>query len=142
MNNERPAPKQYETWLIQLLRLRFEQANFKVEDHLKVGELPLEIDMIVITPSEGKSPDFSKLPPLYHYFRRYNVMELKTEADRLEISDLLKLHAYGWLYMMKKSLRKVADMTVTALVHHLTPSVVEALPELGYTSIGKGLFRR
>lgn len=53
MNNERPAPKQYEAWLIQLLRLRFEQANFKVEDHLKVGELSLEIDMIVITPSEA-----------------------------------------------------------------------------------------
>lgn len=49
--------------------------------------------MIVITPSEGMLPDLSKLPPLYHYFRRYNVMELKTEADRLEISDLLKLHA-------------------------------------------------
>lgn len=142
MSNERPAPKQYEAWLIQLLRLRFEQANFKVEDHLKVGELPLEIDMIVITPSEGMSPDFSKLPPLYHYFRRYNVMELKTEADRLEISDLLKLHAYGWLYMMKNNLRKVADMTVTALVHHLTPTVVEALPELGYKPTGKGIFRR
>lgn len=85
MSNDRPAPKQYEAWLIQLLRLRFEQANFKVEDHLKVGELPLEIDMIVITPGEGMSPDFSKLPPLYHYFRQYNVMELKTEADRLEI---------------------------------------------------------
>ncbi len=107
MSNDRPAPKQYEAWLIQLLRLRFEQANFKVEDHLKVGELPLEIDMIVITPSEGMLPDLSKLPSLYHYFRRYNVMELKTEADRLEISDLLKLHAYGWLYMMKKDLRKL-----------------------------------
>jgi hypothetical protein len=142
MNSERPAPKQYEAWLIQLLRLRFEQANFKVEDHLKVGELPLEIDMIVITASEGMQPDFSKLPPLYHYFRRYNVMELKTEADRLEISDLLKLHAYGWLYMMKNNLRKVADMTLTALVHHLNPTVVEALPELGYKPVGKGIFQR
>ncbi len=142
MSNDRPAPKQYEAWLIQLLRLRFEQANFKVEDHLKVGELPLEIDMIVITPSEGMAPDFSKLPPLYHYFRRYNVMELKTEADRLEIADLLKLQAYGWLYMMKNNLRKVTDMTLTALVHHLNPTVVEALPELGYKPMSKGIFQR
>lgn len=44
--------------------------------------------------------------------------------------------------MMKNNLRKVADMTVTALVHHLTPTVVEALPELGYKPTGEGIFQR
>ncbi len=82
MSNERPAPKQYEARLIQLLRLRFEQAKFKVEDHLKVGELPLEIDMIVVTPEEEMLPDISKLPPLFHYFRRYNVMVKQETIDR------------------------------------------------------------
>ncbi len=44
--------------------------------------------------------------------------------------------------MMKNNLRKVADMTVTALVHHLTPTVVEALPELGYKPMSKGILQR
>lgn len=44
--------------------------------------------------------------------------------------------------MMKNNLRKVADMTLTALVHHLNPTVIEALPELGYKPKGKGIFQR
>jgi len=142
MSNDRAAPNQYETWLIQLLRRLFELAKFNVEDHFSVGELPLKIDMIVITSSEEPPSDFSELPPLFHYFRRYNVMELKTEADPLRIADLLKLQAYGWLYMMKEGLRNVAEMTLTALVHHLPSGVVKALPELGYKPIENGMFRR
>jgi hypothetical protein len=114
MSNDRPAPKQHEAWLIQLLRRLFERARFKVEDHKKVGELPLEIDMIVISAGEEAPPSLSELPPLFQYFRRHNVMELKTEKDRLEIADLLKLQAYAWLYM---------------------------LPVLGYKQIGKDIYR-
>jgi len=141
MSNDRPSPKQYEAWLIQLLRQLFERANFKVEDHKKVGELPLEIDMIVISTGAEKPPNFAELPPLFHYFRQHNVMELKTEKDRLEIADLLKLHAYGWLYMMKESLINVAEITLTALVHHLNPVVLQALPTLGYKQIRKDVYR-
>lgn len=143
MSNDRPAPKQYEARLIQLLRRRFEQAKFKVEDHLKVGELPLEIDVIVITPNDEAPPaNFSELPELFHYFRRYNVMEVKTEGDRLEPKDLLKLQAYGWLYMEKQGIYDVADLTLTALVHHLSAEVLEILPKLGYRQIEKDIFRR
>jgi len=141
MSNDRPSPKQYEAWLIQLLRQLFERANFKVEDHKKVGELPLEIDMIVISTGAEKPPNFAELPPLFHYFRQHNVMELKTEKDRLEIADLLKLHAYGWLYMAKESLANVAEVTLTALVHHLNPAILQALPTLGYRQVSKDVFR-
>jgi hypothetical protein len=99
MSNERPAPKQYETWLKQLLQQRFEQARFKVEKELAVGELPLRIDMIAC---DEASAEFSELPEIFRYFRRYNVMQLKSEADDLAAEDLLKLHAYGWLYMEQK----------------------------------------
>lgn len=141
MSNDRPPPKQHEAWLIQLLRRLFEQAKFKVEDHKKVGELPLEIDMIVISPDEEPSPNFSELPPLFQYFRQHNVMELKTEKDRLEIADLLKLQAYAWLYMAKQGIFNVAEVTCTALVHNLSPTVLEALPVLGYKQIGKDIYR-
>ncbi|GEM_PF-2117451 len=142
MSNDRPAHKQYEARLIQLLRRRFEQLKFKFEDHLKVGELPLEIDVIVITPDEKTPPNFSELPELFNYFRRYNVMEVKTEGDRLEPKDLLKLQAYGWLYMEKQEIYNLADMTLTALVHHLGAEVMEILPKLGYRPITKDIFRR
>jgi hypothetical protein len=141
MSNDRPAPKQHEAWLIQLLRRLFELANFKVEDHKKVGELPLEIDMIVISPDEEAPPNFSELPPLFRYFRQYNVMELKTEKDRLEITDLLKLQAYAWLYMAEQGIFNVAEVTCTALVHQLSRTVLEALPILGYKQIGKDIYR-
>jgi len=142
MSNDRPAPKQYEARLIQLLRRRFEQAKFKVEDHLKVGELPLEIDVIVITPEDAAPANVTKLPVLFQYFRRYNVMEIKTEGDRLEPKDLLKLQAYGWLYMAKQGIYNAADVTLTALVHHLSAEVAELLPVLGYREIEKNIFRR
>jgi hypothetical protein len=141
MSNDRPAPKQHEAWLIQLLRRLFERARFKVEDHKKVGELPLEIDMIVISAGEEAPPSLSELPPLFQYFRRHNVMELKTEKDRLEIADLLKLQAYAWLYMAKQGIFNVAEVTCTALVHQLSPTVLEALPVLGYKQIGKDIYR-
>jgi hypothetical protein len=141
MSNGRPPPKQHEAWLIQLLRRLFERAKFKVEDHKKVGELPLEIDMIVISAGEEAPPNFSELPLLFQYFRQHNVMELKTEKDRLEIADLLKLQAYGWLYMAKQGIFNVAEVTCTALVHHFSPTVLEALPVLGYEQIEKDIYR-
>jgi hypothetical protein len=71
MGNDRSSPKQHEAWLIQLLRRLFERAKFKVEDHKKVGALPLEIDMIVISAGAETPPNFSELPPLFHYFRQH-----------------------------------------------------------------------
>ncbi len=141
MSNDRPPPKQHEAWLIQLLRRLFERAKFKVEDHKKVGELPLEIDMVVISAGEEAPPNFSELPPLFQYFRQHNVMELKTEKDRLEIADLLKLQAYAWLYMAKQGIFNVAEVTCTALVPQLSPMILEALSVLGYKQIGKDIYR-
>lgn len=131
MNEERADYKHYEARLIQLLRWRFEKANFKVEDHHKVGVLPLEIDLIVAATDE-RIPDFSKLPKLFHYFRRHNIMELKTERDRLEREDLLKLQAYGWLYMVKHDVPRVPHVTLTALAHHVAPKLRAAMPDLGF----------
>jgi hypothetical protein len=44
IRKRRRGYKQYEARLIQLLRRRFKKANLKVDDHLKVGKLPLEIE--------------------------------------------------------------------------------------------------
>jgi len=84
--------------LIQLLRRRFEEAQLKVEDHFAVGELPMEIDLI----ASFERGEVANVPPLFHYFRRHNVIEIKTEADPLKIGDLQKLQAYAWHYMEKE----------------------------------------
>jgi hypothetical protein len=91
MVRKRRGYKQYEACLIQLLRWRFEKAKLNVEDHLKVGKLPLEIDLIANRRTVGKIKSSSSLPRLFEYFKRYNVMELKTEQDPLTLGDLLKL---------------------------------------------------
>lgn len=82
------------------------------------------------------------LPPLFRYFQRFNIMELKTEKDRLEPGDLLKLQAYGWLYMAKHSIYSIAEVTLSAVVHHLSAAVFSVLPALGYKLIEPGIFRR
>jgi len=137
MSSERPAPKQYETWLKQLVQQRFEQASFKVEKELAVGGLPLRIDMIA---RDEAAADFSALPEIFRHFRRYNVIELKSEADDLTAADLLKLHAYGWLYMESNRIYTIREVTLTALVHHLTPAVLNVLPALGYVPLEKGIY--
>ncbi len=89
----------YEARLIQLLRRRFEAANWKVDDHLKVGKLPLEIDLVAYDPSRDAP---APLPKLFEYFKQHNVIEVKTEEDPLKLEDLLKLQGYAWLYLAKK----------------------------------------
>ncbi|MCI0694325.1 hypothetical protein L0337_20245 [candidate division KSB1 bacterium] len=142
MGTERQSPKPFEARLIQLLRWRFEQSNLGVIDHLKVGDLPLEIDVVVTSPEREWIPDFDKFPRLFDYFRKYNIMEVKTEQDRLEIEDLPKLLAYGWLYVARNSIVEFSEVTVTALVHHLTSGIEKALPKMGFKPIVQGIYRR
>ncbi len=142
MSTDRPAYKPFEARLIQLLRRRFEKSAFSVEDHLKVGDLPLEIDVVVVSPKPGWTPDFAQFPRLFDYFRHHNVIEVKTEQDRLEVEDLPKLLAYGWQYMAKKRLDDVSAVTLTALVHHLTSGVEKVLPKFGFKPLEQGIYRR
>ncbi len=142
MSPKRASRKQFEARLIQLLKRRFEKSKLKVFDHVKVGKLPLEIDVVAVSPGQGWKPDFTKFPALFSYFRRYNLMEVKTERDNLKMEDLPKLFAYAWLYVAKKRLPNVHNVTVTALVHHLTPGVEKALRGFSFEPLAKGIYRR
>ena len=95
------------------------------------------------------SPDFDKFPKLFDYFRRYNIIEVKTEQDRFTIEDVPKLMAYGWHYMAKKweeidkdGRSNVSDVTVTALVHHLPAATLAALPRFDFKPKSKGIYWR
>lgn len=69
-------------------------------------------------------------------------MEIKTAQDRLKIEDLSKLLAYGWLYMARQHLANVSDVTVTALVHHLTSGVKKELRRFGFKPKAHGIYWR
>jgi hypothetical protein len=142
MSQERQAYKQYEAGMIQLLRWRFEKSNLRVEDHLKVGELPLEIDLVVKVMEPEWIPDFSKFPKIFGYFQQHTIIEVKSEQDEFEVADLPKLLAYGWHYMAKHGLENVPEVTLTALVHHLAPKTQEALQKFGFKLQEPGVFRR
>jgi len=149
MTTDRPVPKPYEARLIQLLEWRLKKSDFTIEDHYKVGELPLEIDVLAISPAPDWIPDFDKFPKLFDYFRRYNIMEVKTEQDRFEIEDVPKLLAYGWHYLAKKweeidkdGRASASDVTVTALVHHLPAATLAALPKFDFRHKSKGVYWR
>lgn len=142
MNEERQEYKPFEARLIQLLRQRFEESNLKVEDHIKVGDLPLEIDLVVMIPHPDWEPDFDKFPKLFDYFRHHNIIEVKTEQDRMEVEDLQKLLAYGWLYMIRHRIPSPDETTLTALVHHLPTATRNILPRYGFQFIAPGIYRR
>jgi len=141
MAGKRRGNKQFEARQIQLLRWRFEKARHEVDDHFKVGKLPLEIDLIVIRRARKKKRASARVPRLFAYFKRYNVMEIKTARNPLVRGDLLKLQAYAWLYMQKRAIYSVTEITATAVVHHLTLALQKALPALGYRPVSPGIFR-
>lgn len=139
MKRKRAKPNQYEARLIQLLRQRFEKARLKVLAHLKVGKLPLEIDMIVR--ARDQQANRAKLPKLFRYFRQHNVIEIKTEQTPLKISDLLKVQAYAWLYMEQHRVYQAEHVTATVIAHHLPAAVRAALPALKYRRVRKGVYK-
>jgi len=139
VRKRRRGYKQYEARLIQLLRWLFKKANLNVDDHLKIGRLPLEIDLIVRRKTQKEIK--TSLPRLFRYFRRYNVLELKTEQTPVTPGDLLKLQAYAWLYMEKHEIYSIAEVTATIIAHHVPPAVRRALPALGYKRLRKGIFK-
>jgi len=111
MARKRRGNKQFEARQLQLLRWRFEKAQHEVDDHFKVGKLPLEIDLIVIRRARQKKRASARIPRLFAYFKRYNVMEIKTARNPLKLGDLLKLQAYAWLYMQKRKIYSIAEIT-------------------------------
>ncbi len=141
MPRKRAKRNEYEARLIQLLKRRFEQARLKVQDHLKVGKLPLEIDMLVRFGGERSRLNTARLPKLFRYFRQHNVLEIKTEQTPLRVSDLLKLQAYTWLYMEQRQVHEVEQVTATVIAHHLPATVRVALPALKYRRVHKGVYK-
>ncbi len=141
MTRKRAKRNQYEARLIQLLKRRFEQARLKVQDHLKVGRLPLEIDMLVRSRRMRSNAIPARLPKLFRYFRQHNVLEIKTEQTPLKVGDLLKLQAYTWLYMEQRQVHEVEQVTATVIAHHLPASVRAALPALKYRRMRKGVYK-
>ncbi|NUO81583.1 hypothetical protein HUU05_16050 [candidate division KSB1 bacterium] len=141
MTRKRAKPNQFEARLIQLLKRRFEQARLTVQDHLKVGKLPLEIDMLVRSSRAQLHASSARLPKLFRYFRRHNVLEIKTEQTPLKVSDLLKLHAYTWLYMEQRQIYEVAQVTATVIAHHLPAQVRAKLRALKYHRVSKGVYK-
>ncbi len=138
MARKRAKRNQYEARLIQLLKRRFEQARLTVQDYLKVGKLPLEIDMLV---RSKRTRANARLPKLFRYFQQHNVLEIKTEQTPLKIGDLLKLQAYTWLYMEREQVYDAEQVTATMIAHHLPAQVRAALPALKYHRVSKGVYK-
>ncbi len=76
----------------------------EIAEDIKVGKLPLEIDLIV------RITDMSRISSIgfYPIFKVYQldgrniiIVEYKSGSDRLEYRDLSKIHAYRYLYMYK-----------------------------------------
>jgi hypothetical protein len=139
MRKKRAAYEPHEEWIIQALKRIFKALAIRADDHHKIGKLPLEIDLVAVV---GNKKALAKLPALFRYFQRYNIIEIKSEKTRFKVVDLQKLQAYGWHYMMKHAVESPKEVTLTALVHHLPRAVLKVLPEYDFEPAGKGIFCR
>jgi len=115
--------------------------NSKNQNRRPADVLSVEFEMVAVVDPKNGVPDFSQLPPLFHYFRRYNLIKLKVDDDnQLESKDLPELLASGWFYMAKNGISDPKEVTLTVLIRHLTPKILAALSEHGFKRKRRGVF--
>ena len=92
----------YHFYLSLLLEYRLQDFDYNVEPMVKVGKLPLEVDIIIIKRQQKKiKKEFDKLDFIFNLLSNYNLIEFKGPTDTLTRQDYLHLTAVTDLYRIK-----------------------------------------
>lgn len=92
----------YHFYLSYLLEYLLKDHGYEVEPLVKVGTLPLEVDIIIIKRYSKKAKtEFNKLDFLFRLLRDFNLIEFKGPTDTLGWQDYLHLTAMTDLYRIK-----------------------------------------
>lgn len=92
----------YHFYLSFLLKYLLQDHGFEVEPLVKVGSLPLEVDIIIIRRQKKQKPkEFNQLDFLFRLLSDYNLIEFKGPTDILHWHDYLHLIAMAELYRIK-----------------------------------------
>jgi len=86
----------WDAFFKNLVKSELINANLKVEPDVKVGKLPLIIDLVIIK----EKPDIRSrtLTIITKRLKKYNIFEFKSARDKQKESDIPKLTGYCGLY--------------------------------------------
>ena len=138
-NNEtrRYRPDSIFKWI---MNRRFTRLGIQIQTQVEVGYLPLTID-VVIVPRDETEQQKVKLEIALPDVGPHNLIEFKSENDRLTISDLQIIVARANLYMSQNNLI-APDLTVTIICAGTPKKVLSHYPShIKFESIGGGYYR-
>ena len=100
----------YHLYLSILLEYLLKDHGYEVEPLVKVGTLPLEVDIIIIKHQKKKRKDFAQLDFFFRLLMDFNLIEFKGPTDTLKWQDYSHLMAMAELYRMKIDHPAISDV--------------------------------
>jgi len=102
MEQEPKVYTAYHFYLSLLLEYLLKDYGYEVEPLVRVGTLPLEVDIIIIKrQTKKKKKEFAQLDFLFRLLTDYNLIEFKGPTDTLAWQDYAHLLAMTELYRIK-----------------------------------------
>ncbi len=89
-----------------------EKIGLTVQSEVEVSHLPLTIDVVVLLKDAAERANLLAVEPICQYFRSHNLIEFKSQADRLDEWDYSRIHARASIYLSDKRVPK-DELTLT-----------------------------
>ena len=136
-NTRRYAPDSIFKWIMDL---QFSRLGIQILTQVEVGHLPRTIDVVFVPPSETLRKR-AQLKTALSPVRSHNLIEFKSENDRLTIFDLQLIEARAKLYMNQNRILS-RDVTITIICARTPRKVLHDYPEdIEFESLGGGYYR-
>ena len=125
---------------VQLLQATLPAWGLEVLDKLKLGELPLEADLVIIT--RHKRSSRWKKHPLWQYLSPHNLIEFKSIHDPVTFGDFELVVAYTLLYRVKYKLSYRQKLSSWLIIPYIPKALKKALEhyQLPLTVVSEGIW--
>jgi len=122
----------YHLYFSLLLEYLLKDHGYDVEPLVKVGKLPLEVDIIIIKRRQkSRINDFVQLDFLFQRLSDFNLIEFKGPTDTLTWKDYLHLTAVTDLYRIKIDHREKDDVRLFTIASTIPYDYRDFLSENG-----------
>jgi len=131
-NKEKKEKIDYHSGFYAAMRIEFniDGVDFSFSQEVELGDKPVRLDMLIINNADKNILKDS----IGKFFRKYNVLEYKSPADKLSVDDFYKVQAYACLYKSlgnKVNERPADELTVSIFRHVYPGKMFEELKRLG-----------
>ena len=101
----------WDAFFKNILKEELGNKDLKVDSDIKVGKLPLIIDLVIKKKRERRK--YPKLPIITKYLKKYNIFEFKSAYDKPKDTDISKLTGYCGLYSEKMKINIIGMKKIT-----------------------------